>query len=342
MPQWETYPGNTSVDGLIPLTDSAETYTDPVSEHTEECGLYLDNDNEIPDDHRTALIVTVHDMIVEGGTFGVAVIGVSNAQIEGAKFLADATVEQTNGVIPSDVKVVNYGSPGGTLTQINLSSGSVYLNTTLPALEAASGLSNNDVRVVIFDQPTTTIAGTDNDQDGKNDNPYGVPYEDFPALIQWLADETFAAIGVLKARYPNLEIVIITPPTYSGYGGVAYENPAPVSKRPERMAYWSGFGIRELIQRQLNGQAGYTQADEFPLLVWGPYMWTNGTNQNPTEEWDVTPILTPLTTAWADMDPQDGIHPKSDGTGFAAKWSTAMLKYLHVHPGIRMLFNTRT
>ena len=328
---WLVHPENVSISGLTPITYVSGSYT--ADSITEQCGLYEDNSNTLPAAQRNSLILACYDIMQlmdEGQEVGITVVGVSNAELEGEQLVSMAAVDSA---IDPRVHIENFGDSGGSLGGI-LEPTSNYMTVKLPGFEATSVVENDQRRILIFDQPTDTI-GND------NSNPRNIPIDDFPALIEWQADQTKAAIDVLKGRWPNLSVVILTPPTYSGYGGIygTDDQGAPpadiVSKRPERMAYECGYGIRELIRRQLSGVVGYRHVEDgFPVMVWGPYVWSNGTTPNPLQQWDAGVAMTSL---WEDYDPQDGIHPKGDGTGLELKWATRMLAYLKLHAGVRLV-----
>jgi hypothetical protein len=96
------------------------------------------------------------------------------------------------------------------------------------------------------------------------------------AAIDVLRDNLEDIARSLKIRYPNIQIAYISSRTRA-YTDVVN------SLNPEPFAYESGFSVQQLIARQIAGQAdlNYDPARGpvvAPLLLWGPYVWADGTN----------------------------------------------------------------
>lgn len=89
-----------------------------------------------------------------------------------------------------------------------------------------------------------------------------------------LKADTLAVIHNAKTRYPNLRIVYLGSRIYAGY--------ATTRLNPEPYAYESAYVVRWLIQDQIKGDADLNYdadrgAVKSPLLLWGPYLWADGT-----------------------------------------------------------------
>jgi hypothetical protein len=89
-----------------------------------------------------------------------------------------------------------------------------------------------------------------------------------------LKRDTVAVVQNAKQKFPNLRIAYLGSRIYGGFG--------MSNLNPEPYAYESAFVVRWLIQDQMKGSAelnwdasrGPVRA---PLLLWGPYLWADGT-----------------------------------------------------------------
>ncbi len=74
----------------------------------------------------------------------------------------------------------------------------------------------------------------------------------------------------LKIRFPNIKAVYISSRTR------AY-NVNQASLNPEPYAYESGFAVKWLIEKQINGGLGFSGSNpQYPWITWGPYLWADG------------------------------------------------------------------
>jgi hypothetical protein len=116
-------------------------------------------------------------------------------------------------------------------------------------------------------------------------------------------------LRAMRVRYPNLRIVFLSSRVYGGY--------ATIDLNPEPYAYESGFSVKWAIESQINemrglpnnpqaGTLNYTKKLA-PLILWGPYLWANGT----------TPRSDGLVWSKADFE-EDGTHPSQSGETKAA------------------------
>jgi PKD domain-containing protein len=100
------------------------------------------------------------------------------------------------------------------------------------------------------------------------------PIQPFPLHAQLLQTNLEDILRVAQQRYPNLKIAYLSSRTRSYATNVGGLNPEP-------FAYESGFSVRWLIEKQLNGNLNYNPANGAPVvpwLAWGPYLWADGTN----------------------------------------------------------------
>lgn len=131
-----------------------------------------------------------------------------------------------------------------------------------------------------------------------------------------LQRDTLAVIQNAKSRYPNLRIAYLSSRIYAGY--------ATTPLNPEPFAYESAFPVRWLIQDQIKGDAALNfrpdnGAVKAPLLLWGPYLWADGTTPRKADK---------LVYTREDLA-QDGTHPSDVGQ---TKVARVMLEFYKSDP----------
>jgi hypothetical protein len=115
-----------------------------------------------------------------------------------------------------------------------------------------------------------------------------------------LQKDTTAVVQNAKTRFPNLRIAFLSSRIYGGW--------TTVTLNPEPYAYEGAFVVRWLIQDQLKGDPSlnYDPAKgpvKAPLLLWGPYLWADGTTPRKRDG---------LIYAAKDFG-VDGAHPSDSG-----------------------------
>ena len=121
-----------------------------------------------------------------------------------------------------------------------------------------------------------------------------------------LQRDTLAVIQNAKDRFPNLRIAYLSSRIYGGY--------ATNNLNPEPYAYESAFPVRWLIQDQIKGEPSLNFAAEkgdvkAPLLLWGPYLWADGTTPRESDK---------LVYTRSDLA-EDGTHPSEAGRDKVAR-----------------------
>jgi hypothetical protein len=115
-----------------------------------------------------------------------------------------------------------------------------------------------------------------------------------------LKADTLAVVNNARKRFPNMRIAYLSSRIYGGY--------ATTPLNPEPYAYEGAFVVRWLIQDQIKGDAALNADPErgavkAPLLLWGPYLWGDGTTPRKADE-----------LTWKrDELAGDGTHPSEAG-----------------------------
>ncbi|MEQ1834339.1 MAG: DNRLRE domain-containing protein, partial [Candidatus Eisenbacteria bacterium] len=101
---------------------------------------------------------------------------------------------------------------------------------------------------------------------------FNVGREDAEAL----RDTFVRVVQNIHDKYPNLAICYVSSRIYGGYAAQGGLNPEP-------QAYESGFAVKWLIEQQIAGDPALNFDPALGpvraplLLLWGPYLWANGT-----------------------------------------------------------------
>ena len=98
---------------------------------------------------------------------------------------------------------------------------------------------------------------------------------DFPSKAQSLQSDLEATAQNLANKFPNLKLAFFSSRTRSYIvGGEALS--------PEPTAFETGFSVKWLIEKQINGDLNFNPAAgpvKAPYLSWGPYLWIDGLNE---------------------------------------------------------------
>ena len=99
------------------------------------------------------------------------------------------------------------------------------------------------------------------------------PTQGFPKYARQLQAELLRIVQLVSQRFPNCRLAYLSSRTYGGY--------ATTRLNPEPYAFESGFSVKWLIERQLEGAPELNYSPEkgpvkSPWLSWGPYLWANG------------------------------------------------------------------
>ena len=118
------------------------------------------------------------------------------------------------------------------------------------------------------------------------------PTTGWPAATDQLRDDLRTDIKRAREKYPNLRLIFLSSRIYGGY--------ATTRLNPEPYAYEGAFAVRAVIR---------DQPADGPVLLWGPYLWTNGEKGRALDD---------LKWTREDCGP-DGTHPSPKGQDKVAK-----------------------
>ncbi len=144
------------------------------------------------------------------------------------------------------------------------------------------------------------------------------PPNNFPTHAQLLQGDLEHILRNAKFHFPNLRIAYVSSRTRS------YSMGSPESSlNPEPQAYESAFSVKWMIEKQINGDTNLNfnpaqGAVVAPLILWGPYLWADGTaGRSDGFVWRCNDLETDLT------------HPNTDG---AAKVGAQLLAFFKTDP----------
>lgn len=149
----------------------------------------------------------------------------------------------------------------------------------------------------------------------------------FPAHARALQGDLETILRLAQQQFPHLKIAYVSSRTRS------YEN-NPGALNPEPFAFEGGFAIQWLIGKQLSGAAelncdparGPVVA---PLILWGPYLWADGTSERSDG------------FLWLCSDLEsDFTHPSA--TGGVPKVARQLLAFFKTHPSATPWFLRRS
>jgi hypothetical protein len=214
-------------------------------------------------------------------------IGMSNTTQEFRVFMRDAAADPRKS---SKVVLVD-GAQGGQ-DAITISDPNARFWTVVAERLAAAGVAARQVEVVWLKQAIAR------------------PTEAFPADAKRLQAALRSIDRILRQRFPNLRLVYVSSRTYGGY--------ASTPLNPEPYAYESGFAVKWFVQDRLAGRL------KGPWVLWGPYLWTDGTRGRGDG------------LVWTCADVQaDGTHPSAGG---AEKVSQLLLRFFETDATARRWF----
>ncbi len=231
-------------------------------------GLYPNGSNNRPYDHDLLLLkhaLTVQackpdgSLDIRNGQIVVLGIGSSNAK---SAFSSLERISTTDTLCNRSVQFLNVAQDGLGLQNV-ASANSGYWSEVENAV-AAQGFATSQVQIawVMIDDTENTDTV-------------------FPRAAQELADQLYDLCKTIKVKFPSVKFIHLSSRPYSGY-----IDPTETSLGMGHITprdYIHGWAVKFLIERQINGSAGYAFTgahSEIPALVWSSYLWSDGTTAN--------------------------------------------------------------
>ncbi len=248
---------STRPTGLVPLDQltAADRYKG------EDGGLYGGGSNQPPAEHQKAADRELAKIVplgadgkpAVGGKIVLISIGMSNTTMEFSKFkqLADADPDKAPSVLIVD------GAQGG----------QDAARWSTPDAPAWAALDTRLKQAGVTPQQVQTVWM-------KHARMQPRQYGEWPRHGEELTGHILASLNIARQKFPNLRVAYLSSRIYAGY--------AQSQLNPEPYAYESALVVRGLIRDQIAGKAslnfdparGEVKA---PLLLWGPYLWADGT-----------------------------------------------------------------
>jgi hypothetical protein len=298
--------------GLRPLTDLT------ADDHYkgQDGGLYGGGKNEPPEAHFQAAIkearliqpLDAEGKPAENGKIGFISVGMSNTTQEFSAFLrlANSAPAKSSNVVFVD------GAQGGMTA-------SAWANPNrLPRPDARNPweVLSQRLQQAGVTAPQVQVAWVKQALAGP------ASLGEFPKHAEELKGHMVRLLNRLKETFPNLRIAYLSSRTYAGY--------AKTHLNPEPYAYESAFVVRWLIEDQIKGEPSlnYDPAKgtvRSPLLLWGPYLWTDGEHGRKIDDFVWKP---------EDTGP-DGTHPSDSGR---RKVAELLLRFLKTDPTAKRWF----
>ncbi len=146
---------------------------------------------------------------------------------------------------------------------------------------------------------------------------------EFPEHARTLAANIVSILNIAKQKYPNLRVAYLSSRIFAGY--------ATTDLNPEPFAYEEAFSMRWVIEEQIKGESRLNYdpargAVKAPVVMWGPYLWANGTTPRKSDRlvWNPEDFVT-----------TDHTHPS---TSARQKVADLLLNFFKTDPGARRWF----
>lgn len=284
--------------GLVPINDlGTGTFTNAASQ-VWTGGLYLGGSNYMPYPHKAAGIqqsiqIAPRDTsggVNQNGKIVWLSIGMSNANFESQQFIPIA-----NGYSNKNPKLMLINGAQGSMSAERISSPWLpeYYEfwDTLYSRLSDSGVNFKQVQVIWF----------------KEANPIFGSGATVMQYYDSLQVQFTRAMHEINVRFPNAKICYMASRISARY--------ATTNLNPEPYSYYTGWAVRNLIEKQINGDTSLIFSGpnkKSPFLMWGIYMWSDGSTPQVTNPNIFIDCPVDLTA--------DGTHPSATGSIKVGNW----------------------
>lgn len=203
-------------------------------------GLYPGGSNVAPADYISRAMAGVNNINTDE-RFVMLSIGMSNTMREFEDF--QEVVANTPNTNPNMV-VINGAQSGQDASIISDPSADIWGNIDHKLGQIR--MDGSDVRVIWLKEA------------------HARPELTFPADAEQLKGELDAILEIIDGKFPNVEVIYLSSRIYAGY--------SDSDLNPEPFAYQTGFSVKWLIEEHMSDPTY-----DGPALLWGPYMWADGT-----------------------------------------------------------------
>ncbi len=289
--------------GLVPLDAlGTATYQGAAG------GLYPGGSNTIPAGHLSAglsLTAQVEPLDSMGNSSAAGKIGVVSLGMSNSSFIFGVMSELLLGQTAPNVVIVQAAQGGFDVGEWASPTNAIWGNAV--AAVNAKGITPQQVQLVL---QYHSMANSK------------YPPQAWPATphdFQNFAEQTMRN---LPAFFPKTKLCLWSSREYAGF--------TTTMNNPEPYAYQSGFAVKWMIEKQINGDASLnfdlnSGPVMCPWMAWGPYVWGDGlTARADGSVWEIRDFNA------------DGVHPSVRGrTKAAAAWARFLLTSPLTAPWLR-------
>ncbi len=249
-------------------------------------GLYPNGSNEMPKpffNDAVEMAKSVQPLDSKGnpdpnGKIGLIALGASTATMFSRGL--EVKIPEEIG-INREIVFVDCAIGGQDLSKIMIPTASFW--KTIDDRLSAASITRDQVQVMFFQEDNLKNKSADINSRGED----------------LVSDFTYIA-NFVKQHYPNLKIMYIT-----GRHTTMWIPDDAGDKHREPRAYINGWACKWLIEKQINGDPDLAYRGDnakAPLIMWGPYFWTQGTKPRSDGYYWGPELLS-----------RDGVHPNDAG-----------------------------